>query len=276
MSWKELAPFIVFLILAASAVVMVMWYPNQRLRKIRSAPFPETWEVILEANLPVYKRLPDNLKHQLQGLINVFLHQKTFYGCAGLEITDEMRVTIAGEACLLLLNRSTNEYNDLRFILVYPEAFRAEREVINDDGTAAVSSHGLLGESWNNGKVILSWDDVIAGARDFTDGHNVVLHEFAHQLDGESGSTNGAPLLRTPTSYRSWARVLSDEFNILRDSAFKGKKSVMDNYGATNPAEFFAVATETFYEKPKEMAEKHPELFRELRNYYCVDPRDWV
>src|SRR5690606_2996359 len=122
----------------------------------------------------------------------------------------------------------------------------------------------LAGEAWHNGRVILSWDDVQHGVFDFNDGRNVVLHEFAHQLDAESGSMNGAPLLRSRGAYGSWATILSREFNSLRDHAYFGASTVLDTYGATNPAEFFAVATESFFEEPDSLSEEHPELFTEL------------
>jgi len=135
---------------------------------------------------------------------------------------------------------------------------------------------GLLGESWSNGRVVLAWDHVLHGAIDFTDGKNLVLHEFAHQLDDESGATNGAPLLPSILRYSSWATVLSNEFEQLRGDAARDHRSVIDHYGATNPAEFFAVATETFFEKPAQMAAEHPELFEELRSFYQVNPLEWV
>jgi len=133
----------------------------------------------------------------------------------------------------------------------------------------------LLGESWDRGKVILSWDDVGKDAKNMTSGHNVVLHEFAHQLDFEGGSANGAPLLRGRGSYQRWAEVLSSEYASLCQRNSSGLKDVMDNYGSCNPAEFFAVATEAFFEKPHILQQQHPELYDELREYYCVDPREW-
>jgi Mlc titration factor MtfA (ptsG expression regulator) len=136
--------------------------------------------------------------------------------------------------------------------------------------------HGLLGESWSKGKVILAWDHVLHGGRNFADGQNLVLHEFAHQLDAETGMTDGAPVLHTANSYRSWATALSAEYEALQKNVRHGKRSLMDHYGATNPAEFFAVATETFFEKPRQMAEHHEELFVTLTKYYRVDPRDWL
>ena len=256
-------------------VFLAFYIPIWRNRWIRNKPFPEQWDAILVSNLPIYSALNTDEKTRLQQLIHLFTTKKRFVGCAGLEITDEIKVTIAAEACLLLLHHpKTAVYPKLFSVLVYPTAFKTKREQRGDDGAVSMASHNLSGESWSNGKVILSWDDVVSGASDFTDGHNVVLHEFAHQLDAQSGSTNGAPPLRRNT-YGSWAKVLSEEFEKLRGASFRRHKTVMDYYGATNPAEFFAVATETFFEQPQQLYKKHPELYEELRLYYQADPRQW-
>ncbi len=247
-------------------------------------PFPHSWLPILERQLPPYRYLPPELQEQLQQLVKMFVYHKRFIGCAGLEITDEIRVTIAAGACLLLLNRRTNEYSDLRWIYVYPSAFIAHRQMQDDAGVVSEGRVDLLGESWTDGKVILSWDDVERGVRDFSDGHNVVLHEFAHQLDHESGSTNGAPILRSPrasgesantATYTRWAAVFAHEFAQLQREAQEGEQSLLDHYGATDPAEFFAVATETFFEKPVDMQKQHTALYNELKNYYQLDPAQW-
>ena len=229
---------------------------------------------MLEAALPVYPSLSQQEQVRLRQLIQLFIARKRFYGCGGLTITDEIRVTIAAEACLLLLNRGWSVYPKLSSVLVYPTAFRVERDQHHGDGTVSAGGHNLLGESWGNGRVILSWDDVERGVCDFTDGHNVVLHEFAHQLDAESGSTNGAPPLRR-NSYKSWATVFSANFKNLRSRSLHRQKTVMDEYGTTNPAEFFAVATETFFEKPHQLYDKRPELYDKLSQYYQLDPRRW-
>lgn len=215
------------------------------------------------------------LRLQLRKLIKQFLHEKHFTGAGGLEITDEIRVTIAAEACMLLLNRKSLVYPALRYIIVYPSAFVVERSQGVSGGVVSEGRKGLLGESWSNGKVILAWDNVLHGSSNFVDGQNVVLHEFAHQLDSESGSTNGAPILAGVNCLRTWAATLSEEFEELQKDAWKGKRSLLDHYGATNPAEFFAVATETFFEKPAQMSSHHAELFEVLRCYYRIDPRDW-
>lgn len=265
----------IFLAGAVLAIILALWIPRYRLKKALQAPFPDQWVDIVERNIQVYPSLPMPLRMQLRQLIKQFLHQKHFSGSNGLEITDEIRVTIAAEACMLLLNRNTNVYPALRYIIVYPTTFIVDRAQGDHDGTVNEGAKTLLGESWSNGKVILAWDNVLQGAKNFDDGHNVVLHEFAHQLDSETGSTNGAPILTSNGGMRTWAKTLSEEFNELQQDSVKGKRSLIDHYGATNPAEFFAVATETFFEKPAQMAKHHRELFEVLKDYYRIDPREW-
>jgi len=257
------------------AIVSVLFVKYKRWR-FEHTPFPPAWTTILNRNIPIYSRLPLSLKEQLNHHVKSFLRDKTFYGCDGLVLTDEIRVTIAGQACLLLLNRATNHYYKLHHILVYPSSFVASRNEQSDSGVVSQKQTGLLGESWSQGKVILSWDDVLKGVKNFSDGHNVVLHEFAHQLDQESGSTNGAPLLGAQSSYQNWTRVLSGEFEQLQKQANSGYNSLIDQYGATNPAEFFAVVTETFFERPIQLRRRHPELFEEMKSFYAVDPSEWV
>jgi len=256
------------------AVGLYFYFTRWRDQWVRSRPFPAEWLSIIAYALPLYASLSAQEQKKLQQLMLLFIARKRFYGCNGLTITDEIRVTIAAQACLLLINHGWSLYPKLQSILVYPTAFRVEREQQQADGTVANAGHNLLGESWSNGRVILSWDDVEHGATDFTDGQNVVLHEFAHQLDAESGSTNGAPALRHNT-YKSWATVFSDNFEDLRARSLRRQNTVIDEYGTTNPAEFFAVATETFFEQPHQLHKRRPELYEELSQYYRVDPRLW-
>jgi hypothetical protein len=245
-----------------------------RRKKLMSIPFPLKWEGILNRNVALYRYLPDSLKKQLQGHIQVFLGEKIFEGCGGLKITDEIRVTIAAQACILLLNRKPTYYPKLYTILVYPGAYVGKKvTVIGMLHTEEMTVRG--GESWPRGEVVLAWDYVRQHAIDLADGYNVVLHEFAHQLDQEDGSADGAPILEKQSSYKTWARVLSKEYQDLKRRALSGRKDIMDAYGATNPAEFFAVATETFFERPKQMKLTHPELYNELKSYYGLDPLKW-
>jgi len=267
---------LLWIALTALAIALPLYVPRWRLQRVLARPLPAAAQDILQRRVPVYRRMAPELRQQLQRLVVQFLHEKKFIGCDGLEITDEIAVTIAGQACLLLLNRPSKVYPALHTILVYPGAFVAQRPEVGPGGVVTPGRKTMLGESWDDGRVVLSWDDVERGARDWTDGHNVVLHEFAHQLDSESGRANGAPYLGHPDSYRDWSEVLARDYNNLRLHAMYRQHSVMDHYGATSPAEFFAVATETFFEKPWQMAEHHAELYQEFLKYYRVDPRDWL
>jgi Mlc titration factor MtfA (ptsG expression regulator) len=249
---------------------------NRRLEQLAIMPFPYEWEKILEKNVSLYRYLPDALKEQLHSDIKIFIAEKHFEGLGGLEITDEIKVTIAAEASMLLLNRKNSDYPRLSSIVVYPSAYVAKQKTIVDGRIYIEGPSVRLGESWQHGSVILAWDNVKQGAINSQDGHNVVLHEFAHQLDQEDGIADGAPILEKRSSYATWAHILQEEFEHLRFNVEHHKKSVMDKYGATNPAEFFAVATETFFEKPRQLKKKAPDLYNELKSFYKVDPVEWL
>jgi MtfA peptidase len=238
----------------------------------RHRPFPAEWHAIIDANVPYVSHLPPDDREELAGHIQVFMAEKTFEGCGGLEITDEVRVTIAATACILLLHRATACYPDLESILVYPTAYLAPAGRSAGGGMIADDPEARLGESWVRGVVVLAWDNVLSGAADIHDGHNVVLHEFAHQLDQESGTADGAPVLPQRSMYVAWARVLGHDFDELVSDVAHHHRNLIDRYGATNPAEFFAVATETFFEKPRQLRAKHPELYAELQLFYKQDP----
>jgi Mlc titration factor MtfA (ptsG expression regulator) len=269
------------------AGLLAAWLlPKLRLRRALARPLAPPLVAILERNLAQYARMDPAQQQRLQCLVQQFLHEKSFIGCAGLELTDEMRVTIAAQACMLVLGRSGAAspallYPSLHAVLVYPGAFLVPRREVDAAGVVTEQRQDLLGESWGDGRVILSWDHVRRAGADESlpgapDRHNVVLHEFAHQLDSESGSTNGAPYLGSTERYRSWSEVLSRNYAALRRDAMWGQQGVLDHYGASNPAEFFAVATESFFEQPWELSARHPDLYEEFLKYFRVDPRDWV
>lgn len=270
---------IIALIVLALIVVGVIFYvaiwPGLRRQRIVRQPFPDTWQKVLEQRLPFVRQFPEPQLRRFQDLIKLFIADKEFIGCAGQSIDDDIRVTIAAQACLLVINKPDDHYRRLRSILVYPSTFVATRDVRDEIGLVSTSRTAMLGESWDLGKVVLAWDNVEQGVRNLHDGHNVVLHEFAHQLDSESGATNGAPVLLTRGAYASWARVFQLEYEHLQQSALHHRQSLLDEYGATNPAEFFAVATETFFERPREMAAHHQELYQQLAGFYALDPAQW-
>lgn len=252
---------------------MFGWLSERRRAELRARPIPPGWRETVARNVPVFARLAPEAQERLLGHLQVFLHEKRFEGCAGLEVTEEMRVTIAAQACLLLLGHEQPEYfPDAHTILVYPHAWTATHEERQPDGTVIAREVTRLGEAWRRGEVVLAWDSVLSGGVDPRDGHNLVLHEFAHKLDMEDGAADGAPPLRRRSRYLAWARVLAPAFAALQDKVEHGRRDVLDPYGATNPAEFFAVATECFFEKPRQLQRKHPDLYAQLVAYYRQDP----
>jgi Mlc titration factor MtfA (ptsG expression regulator) len=255
---------------------------KQQRARLKAAEFPVRWHRMLESGFPIYVRLPEEDRKELQGHIQVFLAEKRFEGCGGLEMTEAMKVCIAAQACLLLLHRETDYYPRLRSILVYPSAYVARTTRHVGSGIMEERRDRRLGEAWDSGAVVLAWDAVHAGAAVPDDGHNVVFHEFAHQLDYEDGRTDGAPLLggedpwyRRKNRYKTWARVLAAEYKRLRANVAAGEPSALDEYGATNPAEFFAVATEFFFERPRDLQQRCPELYEELKQFFRQDPAGW-
>ncbi len=250
----------------------MFWFRGERRKRLMEGPFPDDWLKIIERNVLFYHCLLPENQRKLQGLVRVFLAEKCFEGCGGLEITDEIRLTIAAQACILLLNLDADFYPKLRSILVYPNAYVAPTVSRHPEGTVSEGPQARLGESWSQGNVVLSWGDVLRGTMNLGDGRNVVIHEFAHQLDSETGVCNGAPLMPRPSMYGEWSRVLGREYEALVNSVELGRTTVIDRYGATSPAEFFAVATECFFEKPLELKFFHPELYEQLKTYYGQDP----
>jgi MtfA peptidase len=265
--------------LSAANVSRMIW------EKIRSlftgatqtqAVFRYEWKDLLVANVPLYSRLPDDLRLRLHERIAHIISSTRFEGCNGLELTERMILTVAAQASMLVLNREGEPYPDLRTVYLYPTTFSSVQKRQDTYGIVTEGEVHRLGESWEMGTVILAWDSVEQGARNISDARNVTFHEFAHQLDHEDGSTDGAPGLPSREAYRSWARVFRENYADFLEQVHQRKRTLIDEYGATNPAEFFAVVTETFFEKPRQLFEKRPELYDEMRTYYGVDPREWL
>lgn len=241
--------------------------------------FEEEWVAVLEKNVPLYSRLPENLRERLHGRIAAFVASVRFEGCGGLDLTEEMILTVAAQACLLVVNREGRPYPDLRAVYMYPSTFSSVQKQRDASGVITEGEVHRLGESWSSGTIVLAWDSVEQGARNVFDAANVTFHEFAHQLDHENGDTDGdtdgAPALPSREAYRSWARVFRENYADFLQRVESGKPTLIDSYGATNPAEFFAVATETFFEKPEQLFKRRPELYQEMSAFYGLDPRDW-
>ncbi len=266
---------IIILAAAALAAFGARWVLKRRRRaKLLAAPLANAHRRILSARMPLYRKLPADLRARLDGLINRFLDEVTFHGLEGVEMSDDIRVTIAAQASMLIVNKPNRWFNALRTIHVYPAAFKSRLTKINGH-VHSERDETRSGESWAKGPVILAWDHAAYGAFIPHDGRNVVMHEFAHQLDEQTGVTDGSPLLDADHSASQWARVFRDAYERLRRDAARRQPHVLDAYGATNPAEFFAVATEVFFEQPHALRAQEAALYGELAQYYRLDPAAW-
>jgi Mlc titration factor MtfA (ptsG expression regulator) len=270
----------IILVMTAIPAAVAFYFPlkrrlvRRRRSRLRSRPLPDGVEEILSRNIGLYSLLPDDLQAELHGHINVFLNEKRFLGLGGQEITAEVMATVAGIACLLLLNRDSSYFPGFTSILIYPETY--ETTQVEHDGVVETSKRSRrAGESWHRGPIVLSWSDVLHGAANPGDGYNVVLHEFAHKLDEENSGTNGLPILQETAHYADWAEVLGREYRAFEKRVARRKNKVIDDYGLTSPAEFFAVATESFFEKGAAMSKRLPDLYEQLQRFYAVDPAKW-
>jgi hypothetical protein len=246
---------------------------QRRRRRLRARHFPEKWLALIQRHIVFFHRLSVGDRAELLGHIQVFLAEKRFEGCDGFAITDEVRVTIAAQACLLLLHRTTDYFPDLLTILVYPLAYMVDEKRQIGEHVWEEGSAGRLGETGRRmGSLVLSWDAVKHGAADPADGKNVVLHEFAHQLDFENHAADGVPGLGTREQQLGWSEVMRSEFASLRAADESGIPTLLDTYGATDPVEFFAVSVEAFFDRPRALRARHPKLYAELRKYFQQDP----
>ncbi|NUM52957.1 MAG: zinc-dependent peptidase [Candidatus Hydrogenedentes bacterium] len=252
----------------------MFWSKARRREKVRARAFPEAWEAALRDNVPYYGFLPPEDQAELRGHIHVLIGEKNFEGCGGLTITDEVKVTIAGYASILLLHRDAAYYPRLSSILVYPDAFVARQEFVEfgDDMDVMDDEDVRIGESWDTGAIVLAWKPIMQSAKGQGSTQNVALHEFAHQLDLEDGITNGVPDLDDDEAYDDWVRVMGGAYEALWKDIERNRLTFIDEYGATHPAEFFAVLTETFFMRPHTLQRKHADVYGVLREYYRQDP----
>lgn len=254
---------------------MFHWLRDQHRAEMRNRPFPPQWELFVQANLAHYRLLSEEERSELKAMIQVFLEEKQWEGCGGLLLTDEIRVIIAAQACLLQLGLPHDYYRNVDSILVYPSTVVVPEHipgVFERVDAPSEASTSILGQAFARGPVVLVWDAVLRGARHPERGHNVVYHEFAHQLDMLDGSADGTPPLADRDRLAQWVEVCSREFLRLRSLAEKGHRTFLDAYGARNEAEFFAVATEEFFDRPLALRQHAPDLYRVLGDYYRQDP----
>ncbi|HOC60462.1 MAG: zinc-dependent peptidase [Syntrophaceae bacterium] len=254
---------------------MFTWFSKQKRKKLTQAPFPRTWEGILDRNMAVYRRLNDQERLHLRGLVQIFMAEKHWEGCGGMTLTDEIKVTIAAHACLLILNIPGSFYDNVETILVYPsDVILPEQRIGFFENVLEPVDYGypISGQAIQQGPVLLVWDRVSEDIHQDGTGFNVVYHEFAHKLDMEDGTADGTPRLRDRAEYRDWVQTCTREYLRLLKDIEKGKRSFLDEYGATDEAEFFAVATEQFFDRPRHLFASAPELYRVLKNFYRQDP----
>lgn len=251
-----------------------LWRRWQR-SKLYREPFPCAWEELLVERVPLYGILPEPERTSLRHHVRVLLDEKAFEGCGGLEVTEEMRVTVAGHAALLLLADPDDYYPTLGTVILYPESFAAPVQATDRVGVVTETIEERLGESWQEGTVVLAWDNIeelIRGTR--CDG-NVIIHEFAHQIDAQRGICDGALLRAQGDHCRDWGELLELEQRRQRSAWRRGRPAVLDPYAFTSPEELFAVASETFFMRPVRLKTNHPELYAELAEVYGLDPAAW-
>ena len=254
---------------------MFHWFRDHHRAEVRRRPFPVEWENFVRTNVTHYRMLDEAEKAELRAMVQVFIEEKHWEGCGGLELNDEIRVTIASQACLLQLGLPHDYYRNVQTILVYPstvvppERHPGVFEIVNAPVSSPVP---VLGQAFLQGPVILVWDAVLHGARHPEEGHNVVYHEFAHKLDMLDGAADGTPVIADRTQFAEWVAVCSKEFLRLRRLTGEGKKTFLDAYAATNETEFFAVATEEFFDRPVALNKHAPDLYRVLKAFYRQDP----
>jgi MtfA peptidase len=251
---------------------MFNWFRNRRRKNLLREPWPSAWDSILQNNVGHYKGLPPAEQNKLRAITRVIASEKHWEAHDGLVMSDEIKVTISGTAALLLLGVEDFYFENVKTIIVFPHPIRRETQ----GGLIVGQESYHAGEAWQDGQVVLSWQDVVSDSRNPFDGRNLVIHEFAHCLDGLDGEMGGSLTFGDSATTQRWNQVCNSEFEALSLAAERGQRTLLNYYGATNPAEFFAVASETFFEKPQQLEEEHPELFGLLVTYFRLNPVNWA
>lgn len=239
------------------------FFRRWRRSRLAKRELPAEWLPIIEEHYPFARELSPDERERFLTHLKVFVWSIQWIGAAGLDVTDEMKVVIAGAAARIARRLPFEVYDRLSEVVVYPDTYVDPREEHR--------SGARLGEAHRWGVVVLSWDAVNRGIAYSGDGRDTAIHEFAHVLDAEDGAFDGTPVLEHGTQYAAWSRVLGEHFERLRAAPFA---HFLDSYGATDEAEFFAVATETFFEQPAMLKRRAPDLYEQLRSFFGVDPAD--
>ncbi|MFC2094898.1 zinc-dependent peptidase [Candidatus Bipolaricaulota bacterium] len=248
---------------------------ERRRERLRETLLPETWKRLLHDTVPLYGKLPIEDREELHGHIHVLLSEKHFEGAGGIEVTEGMKLIICAHAGLLLLHRETDYFPELITILIYPAAYQAKTRTQISHGVFSEVVETRAGESWTSGTLILAWEDVQRDLASRPATRSVVLHEFAHQLDAGSGTMNGAPILSDRELRQHWPEALSDAYDRLSQATRKHEPALLRPYGAKNPPEFFAVATEAFFLYPVQLQRGEADLYSALCQYFKQDPASW-
>ncbi len=247
------------------------WFKNRRRKTITRDPFPPSWTAVLDRNVEHWALLPVAERQQLERIVQVLVAEKHWEGCGGLEMTDEIKVTVSAQAGLLLLGLDHDYFRNVLSVLVYPAGYVLPRTHLDGDSLVTQEERvPVLGTAHQRGPVVLSWRSARQGGRDGRDGRNLVFHEFAHKLDMLDGLVDGTPPMGD-TQLEQWVAVMTKAYDRLRRRTQEGRPTLLDPYGATDVAEFFAVATELFFEKPVQLQDRHPRLYAVLRDFYRQD-----
>lgn len=251
---------------------MWTWYRNWRRKRLLDQPFPAAWEAWIQQDCRHFPRLAAADRDRLRRDVRILVAEKNWEGCNGLVVTDEIRVAIAAHAALLALGFDAVPYERLLSILIYPDTFVSRQVRRAPWGGVEEADEPRLGEAWYQGPVVLSWREVQEQCIATDSGRNVVIHEFAHLLDMQNHEVDGIPALADHIDAEQWVAVFRDEFERLIRQARHRRKTVLDYYGTTNEAEFFAVASEAFFERAMQLREESPELYAILQEFYRQDP----
>ncbi len=247
-------------------------FKRRRRERLKETPLSAAAGAIVARNMPYFRYLSADEQRKLLGFIQVFLSEKSFEGCGGLKLTDEIRLTVAAHACLLLLHREEDFYPNLCSVLVYPASFSV-RTVQHPVGPFTEEQSEIrVGEAWQRGVVILAWDGVLRGAQGEHDGFNVVLHEFAHQLDMENGAADGYPGFRDRALAERWPGIMSEAYERALKGLEEGRGPLVGRYGVRSPSEFFATLTECFFERPHSFKAWESAVYELFTAFYQQDP----
>lgn len=251
------------------------WLKNRRRRRLLAEPFPKEWEELLQRRVRHYRYLPPSHQERIRQIVPVMVAEKEWAGAGDFKVTPEIAVTIAGQAAVMACGFDEPYFFDrLHTLVVHPRTIRFSPE--HTSRNPNLPGGWLSGIAWHRGPVVLSWAEVRTELTGHSPGRNVILHEFAHYLDGLDGPADGKPPMSSAASERRWYAVTEAEYLRLVGSARRGEATLLDHYGASNRAEFFAVSTEYFFELPHQLFERHPDLYGVLQEFYHLDPRQWL